>query len=375
MTEIFLIRHTQAEGNVYRMMQGHWDGDITALGRREIDLLAERFKDERIDAVYSSDLYRARMTAGAITKYHDLPLHTDTALRELNVGSWETVFFGNIAHTDPLMVQKFMQQPAEWHVDGAETYFDVQARAYKALCEIAARHEGQRVAVVSHGVTIRCIIAKVLGTPIERFGEVPIVNNTAVTALNYDNGIFSPVYINDYSHLDSLEIPAWKRNSALRDAPIDLKYDDDFYCDCYAGTWIASHGDLEGFSAPAYLHSAQEHCKSDPDSVLVIYDGDKPVGLIDMDVRRGAADGIGWISLIYLRPDYRGQGYGIQVLARAIKKYSALGRRELRLHVAQDNAAAIKFYTEYGFEPLGEQRGAVGMQLLMRRELRGENHA
>ena len=167
----------------------------------------------------------------------------------------------------------------------------------------------------------------------------------------------------------------WKRNTALSDLPIDLKSDSDYYCDCYAGTWLAAHGSLEGFSAPAYLHSAEEHCKNDNESVLVMYDADKPVGLIDMDVKRGADEGFGWISLIYLRPDYRGQGYGIQVLARAIKKYTGLGRRELRLHVAQENAAAISFYKKYGFEIAGEQRGAVGMQLLMRRELKGENHA
>ena len=37
MTEIYLIRHAQAEGNRYHMMQGHWDGGVTALGRRQID--------------------------------------------------------------------------------------------------------------------------------------------------------------------------------------------------------------------------------------------------------------------------------------------------------------------------------------------------
>ena len=53
MTEIFLIRHTQAEGNLYRMMQGHWDGDITPMGSRQIDALAERFRNVPVDAVYS----------------------------------------------------------------------------------------------------------------------------------------------------------------------------------------------------------------------------------------------------------------------------------------------------------------------------------
>ena len=56
MTQLYLIRHTQAEGNLYRMMQGHWDGGITALGAAENDLLASRFENIPLDAAYSSDL-------------------------------------------------------------------------------------------------------------------------------------------------------------------------------------------------------------------------------------------------------------------------------------------------------------------------------
>ena len=42
MTEIYLIRHTQAEGNRYRMMQGFWDGGVTDLGKKQIEALEER---------------------------------------------------------------------------------------------------------------------------------------------------------------------------------------------------------------------------------------------------------------------------------------------------------------------------------------------
>ena len=111
MTEIYLIRHAQAEGNLYRMLQGHWDGNVTALGLRQIDALAERFKDVKVDALYSSDLLRTRLTAGAITKYHDLPLHTDKRLREINVGPWETAFMGNVVHDDPETFRMFVFDP------------------------------------------------------------------------------------------------------------------------------------------------------------------------------------------------------------------------------------------------------------------------
>ena len=63
MTTLFLIRHAQAEGNLYRIAQGHFDSYITALGYKQIDALAERFKNVHLDALYSSDLRRTRTTA------------------------------------------------------------------------------------------------------------------------------------------------------------------------------------------------------------------------------------------------------------------------------------------------------------------------
>ena len=101
MTEIYLIRHTQAEGNVYHAMQGHWDGDVTALGLRQIDALAERFRGVKLDALYSSDLRRAMLTADALRRFRPMELHTRFDLREINVGPWEARFFADIQHEQP----------------------------------------------------------------------------------------------------------------------------------------------------------------------------------------------------------------------------------------------------------------------------------
>ena len=73
MTEIYLIRHAEAEGNLYRIVQGHFNSYITGRGHRQIAALAERFRDVHLDALYSSDLRRTVATAGAVTKYHELP--------------------------------------------------------------------------------------------------------------------------------------------------------------------------------------------------------------------------------------------------------------------------------------------------------------
>lgn len=374
MTEILLIRHTQAEGNLYRMMQGHWDGDVTEHGWVQIEALAQRLRDVKIDAVYSSDLYRARMTAGAVTKYHPLALNIDKRLRELDMGPWEAGFFGNIMHDHPQEAEFFLEHPASWCIEGAETYAQVQSRAYAALCDIARENDGRRVAVVSHGVTIRCLLAKLTDTPLEDVEKLPIVFNTAITTVEYENGKFTVKDLNDCAHLDALNKPLWRKLSALRDEAIDPMSERALYCTAYSDAWRAAHGTLMGYDEAEYLRRAEKHHSQNPYAVLKILDGDDPVGIVDMDTQRGAAEGIGWISLIWLREDYRGNGYGIQLLGRAIKLYKSLGRQELRLCVARDNANAIRFYESHGFTLRAVEQGELSELMIMARKLGGTQH-
>lgn len=371
MTEIYLIRHCQAEGNRYHLIQGQWDGDVTALGRRQIDALAERFRGVKVDALYSSDLYRARLTATAVSRWHDLSIQGVPALRELNAGRWETKFFGNLIHGEPDLARAYMFEQHRFSIEHGETYADVAARAYAALEEIAQAHPGQTVAVVSHGIAVRCMLSRILDIPLSQLERVPLGGNTAVSHLFYEDGRFTVDYINDCSHIEVLDELSHDWGGDLRDEPLDPLRDRDYYCACYADSWSNAHGSLEGFSAGPYWDSAVQHLRRDPRSVLRIYHGDVPVGLVDLDTKRGAHAGYGWISLLYLCPEYRGQGYGIQLLARAILHYRALGRRSLRLHAAEVNTAALAFYEREGFRTLGYENGNLGRLLLMERPLEG----
>ena len=344
MTEIYLIRHVQAEGNRYRMMQGHWDGNVTDLGLQQIDALAERLRGEKIDAVYASDLYRTRMTASAVTRFHDLPLRTTDQLREIHVGRWETLFFGNVIHDEPELAYAFMHDQDKFSIEGGETYAQVGRRALAALEDIARSHPGQTVAVVSHGVTIRCLLARITGTDLRDREKLPMLLNTAVTVLRWENGAFSLSLFNDVSHLDALPVHNWGSTATFRHRPLDPRTERDYYCSCYRDAWLAAHGDLQGFYPEPYWRATREHLRLDPEAVLVLLDGDKPVGLVDLDPLRASQEGCGWLSLLYLIPEYRGKGYGIQALGRAIVAFRTQGRRALRLLAAEDNAAACAFY-------------------------------
>ncbi len=365
MTEIYLIRHAQAEGNRFRIMQGHWDGGVSEQGRRQIELLSERLRGLSFDAVYSSDLYRACLTASAVFRPLGLPLRTDPALREINVGPWERQFFGNLLHDQPESARTFLSDPARWQLPGAETFSQVTERALPVLEAIARRHEGGRAAVVSHGVTIRCVLARILGLGLRDRERLPMLLNTSVTVLRWENGSFSLSLFNDASHLAPLREQGWSSSATLRDQALDPRLDREEYCACYRDAWLAAHGDLRGFRPEPYWAAALEHLQADPGSVLRILDGDRPAGLVDLDPRRGAEEGFGWLSLLYLNPEYRGRGYGIQALARAIVRFREQGRRSLRLLAAEDNAPARRFYAREGFRPIGEEAGSHGRLLLM----------
>ena len=100
MTTIYLIRHAEAEGNLYRRVHGWYDSLITDNGYRQIAALANRFQNIPIDAVYASDLFRTKTTAGAVCQPKGLPLRTRPDLREIGLGIWEDCTWGELARRD-----------------------------------------------------------------------------------------------------------------------------------------------------------------------------------------------------------------------------------------------------------------------------------
>ena len=155
----------------------------------------------------------------------------------------------------------------------------------------------------------------------------------------------------------------------LWDVPFDAARDREYYIDCYADAWRTAHGNLEHFSPETYFSAARRHQMHFPGSVLRMYRGEEAAGLVDMDPERGAEKGIGWISLLYLKEQYRNKGYGIQLLERAVIFYRDHNRSCLRLQAAEQNGIALRFYQREGFHCVGEQKGADGKLLVMEKPL------
>ena len=376
MTRIYLIRHAEAEGNLYRRVHGWYNSLITDNGYRQIAALKGRFDNIPIDAVYSSDLFRTMTTAKAIYESHGLELHTRPDLREIGVGVWEDTPWGELSHRDREQLYEFNHSSPRFQVEGGETFAQVQKRMLAAVRDIAELHPDQTVAVFSHGTAIRCLQATIRGLQPGEMDALGHSDNTGVTCLTVDkHGVCRLIFENDSSHLPE-EISTlarqmwWKsRESSLADAnlwfrPLDMETEGELYRAARRDAWQDIHGSDIPCDSEAFQQDALRCWSQDPQkAVMAAMQGDTFTGVLQMDLERWADEGIGYIPFVYMTPDYRKKGLGVQLIGQAVSTYRPLGRTRLRLRCAPDNGIAQRFYKKYGFVKVGEVQGAGGVPL------------
>src|SRR5438309_4580604 len=170
MTTLLLVRHGETDWNAERRWQGHADVPLNERGREQAQRLADSLPVDAVDAIYASDLARARETAEILGARLGRPVVVDPDLREIDVGSREG-----------LTGEEVGDRP--WDGEAHENHGD---RILRAVRTIAERHPGQRVAVVSHGGSRRRIQEHLDPQIDDWFG------NCCVWALQHEGGAFRP---------------------------------------------------------------------------------------------------------------------------------------------------------------------------------------
>jgi broad specificity phosphatase PhoE len=177
-TTLLLVRHGETDWNRDRRWQGHTDTHLNDEGRAQ----ARRVVDELggVDALYSSDLARARETAEIIADAIDVPVLLDERLRERSFGAWEGL-------TNAEIEARFADAHARWlagegaGADDAEPFRDFADRVHGFLRDTLSRHPADTVLVVAHGGSLRVIHAALNGLDYVRdHRSIPAVENCAV---------------------------------------------------------------------------------------------------------------------------------------------------------------------------------------------------
>jgi broad specificity phosphatase PhoE len=176
-TTVLLARHGESDWNRSKQWQGFADRPLTDLGREQAAELAQRLEDTDLDAVYSSDLQRARDTAEIVARTKGLTVQTTPDLREVDVGSWSGLTRAEAEEQYPEQYARWLQGGEGWE-DG-ETYEELGERVVRAITRIAEAHAGERVLVVAHGGTIRALHAAALGVDIHTYRRIQRVEPNA----------------------------------------------------------------------------------------------------------------------------------------------------------------------------------------------------
>lgn len=327
MTTIYLIRHAEAEGNVFRRLQGHYNAMITPNGRKQIAALQRRFEDVPIDAVYASDLSRTCCTAGAIHIPKNLPLNKDRRFRELYCGCWENLPFGWLDRSDPERNRAFTRRPRDWHVEGSERFADYTGRFLEAMGEAARRLDGQTVAIFSHGMVMRGVLQTLFFPDKDNLGHS---ENTAVTKLIYENGKYTLEYLNDDSHIpheiSTLGRQEWWRGGDHRD--FNMWYRD---------------------PAPEDTDLLRElNVKGQIVRISMIID--RPTGAVALELLPGERALLQGLAIL---PAYRDRELSEQLLGEAVSLARAAGKRLLTVERLPDDPAVRRLLADYGISVRG----------------------
>ncbi|MCL2366054.1 MAG: bifunctional histidine phosphatase family protein/GNAT family N-acetyltransferase [Oscillospiraceae bacterium] len=346
MTKIFLIRHAEAEGNIFRRAHGHQQGQITKRGHVQIKQLRDRFKDETIDVVYSSDLDRTCVTATAVAEPRGLEIHKTPDLREVNMGAWEDMAWGDIEYHHKEMGYNFGFDPARWHVASSETYEAVIARMTRFINTVAERHNDQTIALFSHGFAIRSFFCRLMNIESKDCTKLPYCDNTAVALLSYDNGVFHIEYQGDNSHL-CYEESTFAHQKWWRDDK----------------NWVTENLRFTKLDAKRDAQLRQSYCTDvgkEPCAELeyMAYLADDPAGIVGFDVLN---EHRGEIKYMYLLPEFQNQNLGVQLIGTAIADLRKLRKRHLEITVPKDSPAQ-KLCSKHGFEVISESKSDVLME-------------
>ena len=168
---ILLVRHALVDACgtflAGRMPGVHLNDD----GVRQAASLADYCANLRFAAIYTSPLERAWETAAAIARDH-VPVSVAEDLNEIDFGEWTGLSFDELNQRHDW--RAFNRSRSAGRIPGGESMLDVRLRACRALTQSYGKHQGEHVALVSHGDVLRTLVAHLLGSPLDRIDQFTI---------------------------------------------------------------------------------------------------------------------------------------------------------------------------------------------------------
>jgi alpha-ribazole phosphatase/probable phosphoglycerate mutase len=159
--KIILIRHGETDWNVLQRYQGQSDIGLNQRGREEAERLALSLENEKVQAIYSSDLSRTLETSQIIARSLKLDVNSDARLRELSFGVWEGKTFSEVYRDYQPEFQQWFEDTLDYQLPGGESFTQLLDRVRQSIHDIYIKHHNDTVVIVSHGGVIRALLYQI----------------------------------------------------------------------------------------------------------------------------------------------------------------------------------------------------------------------
>ena len=200
MKKLILIRHGETDCTAQAIYCGHDDIPLNANGKKQAHLLKKRLSSLAVDAIYSSDLKRASETANIV--FPGKTITKLTCLREIDLGNFSGLGFSEIEKRYPDACKAWISDPLKAQVPGGESVADFAKRAGDCFKDLFKKNPGKKIAVVTHGGTIRIILLAIQNKDASHVWSIE-QDTTALNIVEFGENGHKITVLNDTSHLGS----------------------------------------------------------------------------------------------------------------------------------------------------------------------------
>ena len=175
-TRLCIVRHGETAWNAEHRVQGQLDVPLNAIGQAQALAASKILSREKFDAIYSSDLSRARQTAEPTANLLSMPVLLEKDLRERHYGIFERLTYAEVKVRYPEDYARFEAREPEYAFRTGESLRDFSARSIAVIAKIVNENKDRHILVFTHGGVLDKLYRFITCLPISAPREFGIPN-------------------------------------------------------------------------------------------------------------------------------------------------------------------------------------------------------
>ncbi len=204
--ELILIRHGETDWNKEGFFRGHEDVKLNSTGIAQADAVADALRGKVFEAIYTSPLKRALVTARRISVPHGIEVREKVEFLDINFGTWQGKQESVVKEKYPKLYDLWLTNPWKVRFPGGDKVKKAWRRVNSGLRELLFMHGTGCVVIVSHRIPIKFMTTYLLKQPRKEFYKV-VHDPCAISIFEIDDrSNVKPIILNDTRHLEGLKL-------------------------------------------------------------------------------------------------------------------------------------------------------------------------